>query len=339
MARGKSAKPIHARLCDLQSGQFADFYALLSEKTKGTTRDGKPFFSTKFRDAVRTVSFMVWADSSFYADCEHEWHVGRFYKLRATYVEHEKYGPQIELDVIREVNDSDREAGFKESDFRVRSRFDSEVMFAELRELVTKEILAEPVRKLVLRLLQQHADALKELPASPRHYYPFPGGWLEHTLSITKSCLWLTAHYTQAYPQLQPPLNRDLIVAGSVLHDIGRLTELTLTEGFEPTVPGRLFGHIFLGHDLVRDAAREQGDLEPEFFSLLEHLMMTYLALPEWGSPRLPAIPEVLIVHHAVDLDAKLEMYVRCLTRDTSAGPFTERDPILGRQLLRDRKI
>jgi len=53
----------------------------------------------------------------------------------------------------------------------------------------------------------------------------------------------------------------------------------------------------------------------------------------------LPAIPEVLIVHHAVDLDAKLEMYVRCLTRDTSAGPFTERDPILGRQLLRDRKI
>ena len=90
---------------------------------------------------------------------------------------------------------------------------------------------------------------------------------------------------------------------------------------------GRLFGHLFLGRDLVRDAAREQGDVNPELLRLLEHLIVTHLNLPEWGSPRLPLIPEVLILHHADDLDAKMEMYVRCLTRRPGAGPFTERDP------------
>ena len=60
---------------------------------------------------------------------------------------------------------------------------------------------------------------------------------------------------------------------------------------------------------------------------------------PEWGSPRLPCIPEVLIVHHADDLDAKFEMYARCLTKDMSEGPFTERDPVLGRPPLKQRTV
>jgi 3'-5' exoribonuclease len=100
-----------------------------------------------------------------------------------------------------------------------------------------------------------------------------------------------------------------------------------------------LFGHLFLGRDLVRDAAREQGDVNPELAQLLEHLVVTHLTLPEWGSPRLPLIPEALILHHADDLDAKLEMYVRCLCNDQAAGPFTERDPVLNRQLYKGRSV
>ena len=79
--------------------------------------------------------------------------------------------------------------------------------------------------------------------------------------------------------------------------------------------------------------------MNPELQRLLEHLLLTHLGLPEWGSPRLPLIPEVLIVHHADDLDAKIEMFARCLTRDTGDGPFTERDPILGKQLLKGRIV
>jgi len=105
------------------------------------------------------------------------------------------------------------------------------------------------------------------------------------------------------------------------------------------TVPGRLTGHLILGRDLVRDAARAQGDVNPDLVQMLEHIILTHLALPEWGSPRLPLVPECLIVHHADDLDAKLEMYARCLSRDRADGPFTDRDPSLGRQLFKGRSV
>jgi 3'-5' exoribonuclease len=90
---------------------------------------------------------------------------------------------------------------------------------------------------------------------------------------------------------------------------------------------------------MVLDAARQIPEINPELVQLLGHLLTSYLTLPEWGSPRLPMIPEVLILHHADDLDAKMEMYARCLRKDVSAGPFTERDPVLGKQLLKEREV
>ena len=138
-------------------------------------------------------------------------------------------------------------------------------------------------------------------------------------------------------------MNRDLVVAGAVLHDLGRVAELepgaNPTDPAEQTVDGRLLGHLFLGRDLIRDAAREQGDVNPELVRLLEHLVVSHLNHPEWGSPRLPLIPEVLILHHVDDLDAKFEMFARCLTRDPGPGPFTERDPVLGRHLYKGREV
>src|SRR5207245_1609799 len=138
---------------------------------------------------------------------------------------------------------------------------------------------------------------------------------------------------------LKPPLNRDLVIAGAALHDIGRTQELSDDPSAQPTVPGRLLGHVLLGRDMVRDAARELGDVNPELVQMLEHIILSHLTLPEWGSPRLPLIPECLIVHHADDLDAKLEMYARCLRKDQEVGPFTARDPVLGRQLLKGRSV
>jgi 3'-5' exoribonuclease len=152
--------------------------------------------------------------------------------------------------------------------------------------------------------------------------------------------LLLADFYRTAYPHLNPPLNRDLIIAGAILHDLGRVVEYRPdVPAPRPTVPGRLFGHLFLGRDLIRDTAKELGDVNPEVVQLLEHLLISHLNLPEWGSPRLPLIPESLILHHADDLDAKLEMYIRCLTKDQAEGPFTDRDPILGRHLFKGRSL
>jgi 3'-5' exoribonuclease len=334
------AKPPLVRLSDLTSGQTGDFFVLLAERARGATRDGKPFYTCRFRDARRTATFMAWADGEWFADCERDWQVGHFYKIRGIFGEHERYGPQIDIHNIRPVTEADHKDGFDPADLVECSRFNREAMFAELRGLAEAHIGDLPLRRLVLTVLDRHADAFKRLPATARHFHPFCGGLLEHTLSVTHTCLQLVEKYAAYYTELRPPLNRDLVVAGAVLHDIGRVLEFG-GEGalVEPTVPGRLFGHLFLGRDLVRDTARELGDVNPDLVQMLEHIVVAHLTLPEWGSPRLPVLPECLIIHHADDLDAKLEMYVRCLTRDREDGPFTGRDQVLGRQLYKGRSV
>ncbi len=328
--------PLHA----LTPGQFADCFVQLVERAKGATREGKPFYSCRFRDGKRTVSSMIWADGPWYEACERDWRERQFYKVRALYSEHERYGPQIEIHNLRPVAEEDKKEGFDPSQMVESSRFNSEALFRELVQLVEKEIQDVPLRRLVQTLLEKFATTLKELPATEKQFYPFRGGWIEHTLSVARTCIMLADHYLAHYSQLQPPLNRDLVVAAAALHDIGRVAELGQDGAApQPTIPGRLFGHLLLGRDLVRDTARELGDVNPELVQLLEHLVLTHLALPEWGSPRLPLIPECLILHHADDLDAKLEMYVRCLSRDQNSGPFTARDPILGRPLLKQRTV
>jgi 3'-5' exoribonuclease len=203
-------KPVIVPLHELTPGQHADFFALLAERNKHATRDGKPFYSCRFRDLKRTVAFMVWADGGYYDQCEGEWKVGQFFKIRGAFGEHERYGPQIEVQQIRLVNDADRADGFDPAEFVEGSRFDADAMLGELRAEVEKHIADEPLRRLVLTILERHAEPLKRLPATQRHFYPFPGGLLEHTLSVVRSCIDLAERYAARYPDLQPPLNRDL---------------------------------------------------------------------------------------------------------------------------------
>ncbi|HEY7313357.1 MAG TPA: TraI domain-containing protein, partial [Gemmataceae bacterium] len=194
------AKPTPIPLCELTPGQHADFFALLAEKTRGTTREGKPYFACRFRDARRGVAFMVWQDSPWYEPCERDWQVGQFYKLRAAYGEHERYGPQlIEVQAIRPAGDDDRADGFDPLLFVEHSRYAAAAMLTELKGLAETNIADEPLRRLVLTLLERHAEALQRLPATRDRFYPFAGGLLEHTLSVTRSCLHLVERYTAHY--------------------------------------------------------------------------------------------------------------------------------------------
>ena len=134
------AKPILAALADLEPAQYADLYALLVERSKGATREGKPYFACRFRDARRSASVMVWADGGLFEDCESHWHVGRSYKIRAVYSEHEKYGPQLDVEQIREAVEADREHGYDPLALVERSRFEPDAMMAHLRTIVETEI-------------------------------------------------------------------------------------------------------------------------------------------------------------------------------------------------------
>src|SRR5262245_39368784 len=218
-------KPAVVSLGDLMPGQSGDFFALLAEKSRNARRDGKPFFTCRFRDARRTATLMVWADGPWFELCERDWKEGQFYKLRAIYDEHKTYGPQIEPSQIRPIKETDKDDGFDPLDFVECSRLDRAAMFVELRALAEGHIADAGLRRLTLTLLERHAAPLQQLPATPRHFYPFCGGLLEHTLSVTRNCLWLAEKYAAQYADLRPALNKDLVVAGAILHDIGRVLE------------------------------------------------------------------------------------------------------------------
>ena len=335
----RSRKPV--KLSELQPGLVADCFAQLSDRNRKTTLGGKPYYSCRFRDPRRVATVMVWVDSELFEACQ-QWQIGQFFKIRGVYSEHERYGSQLDAEQVRPVEERDREDGFDEHDFMERSRHEPEELLAELRAFAAKEITDAPLVALIEKILGTYETELKRVPGSSRYFYPFAGGWVEHTLAVTRHCAWLAERYQKHFPDMTPPLNRDLVIAGAVLHDIGRVKEFDVVvpgQPMRPGIRGELFGHVILAYDMIRAAAAEIRDLNPELLDLLLHIVVSHLKTPEWGSPRLPCIPEVLILHHADDLDAKMEMYQRCLAKDTSDGPFTDRDPILNRPLLKKRSV
>lgn len=321
-------------LADLADGQVADFYALLSEKQELTTRDGKPYFRVAFRDARRQVGCPIWSDSPLAECCRTEWKPGQFYKLRAA-LKNSKYGPQLEIKKIRPVEESDADDGFDPSLYQAASRFEPTEMFAELMNIVESQISNESLRGLVADILEQNREELLGLPAAKRNHHAYASGYLEHVLSVTRTCCYLADKYLELYDYLSPPLSKDLIVAGGVLHDIGKLRELAVgPAGADYTAAGHLIGHILQGRDIVREAAAER-EIDPELLLRLEHIIVAHQRLPEWGAPKPPMTPEALIVHFADDMDAKLHMMICVLEEDTTEGQVTSKRNPLGQSIYR----
>lgn len=327
------------RLCELTPGQMADCFALLASRDRATTRDGKPYYRVQFRDAGRTAVAMVWSDSAWFADCDANWQLGGFYKLRCRYSE-TQYGPQLELDRVRKVEEADAADGFNPADFFERSRFNADEMFDELTRIASSQISDAALRQLVVALLGEHSDAIKKFPGASRNHHAYAGGYVEHVLSVTNTAVYLADKYADYYPHMQPPLSKSLVVAGAILHDIGKLLELSAApHGADYTAKGRLVGHILLGRDMVREKAATIADLDSELLLRLEHIIVSHQNLPEWGSPIAPATPEALLVYFADDVDAKFHMMARVLEEETpDDGEFSSQSNPLRRRIFRGLK-
>jgi 3'-5' exoribonuclease len=326
-------------LCEMVHGQESDLFALLTIKELLATRDGKPYHRVGFRDAQREVSFPIWQDSPWAEDCRQSWATGVCYKLRALYRD-TNYGPQLEIRKIRPVTDADRADGYDPQMFLPRSRFEPTQMWTQLVELIDGKVDEPGLRRLTHALLSEHRERLLVLPAATRNHHAYAGGWLEHVLSVTRTAVYFAEKYDDYYPDLKPRLSRSLVVAGAVLHDIGKLCELEWQpEGAAMTASGALIGHILQGRDLVREAAARLAaagqPVDPELLLRLEHIVVSHQRLPEWGSPKPPMTPEALLVHYADDLDAKFAMVYGILRDDASAGPLTSGKNVLGQRLYR----
>ena len=162
------------------------------------------------------------------------------------------------------------------------------------------------------------------MPAAQSLHHGFSGGLVEHIWSVTRVCTFLIKHYAEYYDNLNPPLDRDVVVAAAILHDIGKLRELD----YHPveakyTKHGTLIGHIVLGRDMIRDKAREIGEFPEETLLLLEHAILAHHGRMEFGAPKEPATLEALIVHYADEIDAKINAVASERMRSTTEGEFT----------------
>ena len=321
-------------LSEMVPGQEADLFVLMTAKEQLTTREGKPYFRVAFRDRHREVSFPIWDNSPLAADCRDNWNPGVFYKVRGVYRE-TNYGPQLDIRKLREVVDADAADGFDPTACLPQSRFDPQEMFEQLLGIVREQIQQKPLRALVESILLGQRALLLRIPAARHNHHAFVAGWLEHTLSVTRTCVFLAEKYAHDYPHMQPPLDRGMVVAGGILHDIGKLRELEQRPGETVyTAEGGLIGHMLLGRDIVREAAAA-APLPGDMLLRLEHLIIAHQRLPEWGSPKPPMTPEALLVHYADDLDAKFSMMAAILADDANPGPFSSKKNVLMQQVYR----
>jgi len=160
---------------------------------------------------------------------------------------------------------------------------------------------------------------------------------------MMRNAIFFAEKYAAYYDDMTPPLDTDLVVAGAILHDIGKLRELEWQpEGPAYTASGSLIGHVLQGRDMVREAAVALAatgtPLDAERLLRLEHIIVSHQRLPEWGAPKPPMTPEALLVHYADDLDAKYHMLVMALRDDKTPGHTTSKKNVLMQQFYRGSK-
>jgi 3'-5' exoribonuclease len=231
---------------------------------------------------------------------------------------------------------------------KLRRMGDSEIDFADYLPKTTKNIgeLWQTLAEYVAGFQNPHlkaliegfmadpeiAQAYRNAPAAKTLHHAYIGGLLDHVVSLFRSCDLVCRNY--------PQINRDLVLAGAFLHDIGKIHELTYNRSFSYTTRGQLLGHMIIELEMLQAKLALVPDFPPELKTLLEHLIISHHGQYEFGSPKLPMFPEALLLHYMDDLDSKMESMRALFERESDLENFwTGYSPSLGRPLLNTAKF
>lgn len=274
------------------------------------TSHGAPFLDVRLADSGGSMVWRVFDNAPAFASAR-QLQRGAFIELAAQWVDGGKYGPDPKHAQWRSLADHEVEkllAG--DPDLAQRQRED----FADIERFV--DAIADPrLRALCSRFLHEHGARFRRSGAARNNHHARRGGLVEHVAQMMRSALALAGAY--------PTLNADLLVAGVLFHDCGKLWENAYLEtGFQMPhhIAGEMLGHITIGMELVNKLWRDVLE-EPEAkeWTLLEpasehvrlhllHLIASHHGTHEFGAPVLPKTPEAVVLHHVDNIDAKLEM-------------------------------
>jgi len=317
----------HRSIVDLKAGDTLKQFFLLRRVERRLTKGGKPYLDLVLADRSGTIKGKVWEEtlqkcSEPLAPCE-------FVAIMGT-VEAYQGTCQINLDFIDTVERlkaKGRTLPEFDPDLLIAfTPFDREELWSELLKVVESGI-RPPLRGLVLAIMHKYQAQLLEWPGAEFYHHAYAGGLLEHTWSVTR-------HAVRSL-EVYPGLNSDLVLAGAILHDLGKIKELTGPPCPQRSVPGGLIGHIVLGWEMIREEARGQDFPDENLLLSLEHIIIAHHGAMEFGSPILPRTPEALLVYYLDEIDSKLHMIQHHLDTDAGEGDFTSFHRALGRSLYR----
>lgn len=291
----------------LSDGMHVREVYLCKTKTIALTKNGKEYGNILLQDKTGQLEAKIWDLNSP--------GVGEFEPMDYVFVEGNvtvfNHANQLNISRIRKASEGE----YTPADYFPVSSKDIGEMYGALQKLILS-MQSEPLRKLCSSFLiedQAFVRTFSHHSAAKSVHHGFIGGLLEHTLSVTQICDQMAQHY--------PFLNRDLLLAGAMLHDIGKTKELSAFPTNDYTDAGQLLGHIMIGAQMVDERIRQMEGFPEKLAAELLHMILSHHGELEFGSPKKPAIMEALVLSFADNMDAKVETMYEALNTKPPQNP------------------
>ena len=269
---------------------------LLIQVTRGVTTSGQPYASLTFQDKTGSIEGKYW-DIDPGQDSLVE--LGQFYLVQADVISY-RNNPQLKITHLTKLNPNTVNL----TDFTLSAPIPLEIMEQQLKTVIDS-IQDKDYQTLTRTLIDKYYDKFIVYPAAVRNHHEYTSGLLFHTLSMIKIAEFMIETY--------PPVDRDLVIAGILLHDLGKTIEFTSALIAKYSTEGKLIGHIhIMSADILAEG--QKLNIEREKIVLLQHIILAHHGKPEFGSAIPPMTKEALLVSMIDDFDAKMVMVEKALS-------------------------
>jgi 3'-5' exoribonuclease len=319
----EEVKKTHLWIKDMKEEDRVHGLYLVKVKRVGTTKKGTSFLSLTLGDRTGEVEAKVWERADTLSPLFKEGDIIHVEGYTSSY----RNQIQVTLSNLKVPEDRPGDPDL----FIETSTRDVKEMLRSLRKIL-KGIENHFIKSLIEKFLSDRLfiDSFKRAPAAKNFHHAYLGGLLEHTLSVCQMGLAVAEHY--------PELDKDMLMAGAFLHDVGKIKEFHFDRRIDYTDEGRLLGHVVLGVGLVDEKLADLKDFPEDLAFRLKHLILSHHGEFEFGSPKRPKFLEAYALHLIDDLDAKMNGLGRFMEKDRKEGDWTDFNRLFDRYFLK-RKI
>jgi 3'-5' exoribonuclease len=311
--------------CSQQENKIITSSFVVASKQVKAKKNGEPYLALVLADRSGQIEAKMWDNvDEFIAIFEQD----DFLKIKGLI---NKYKNRFQLTIhkLRRME----EAEIDYTDYLPKTTKDIGELWRTVTEFVAT--FQDPHLKSLVELFMadaEIAERYRNAPAAKTLHHAYIGGLLDHVVSLFRSCDLMSRNY--------PQINRDLLLTGAFLHDIGKIQELTYNRAFSYTTRGQLLGHMIIELELLQAKLAQLPGFPQGLKTLLEHMIISHHGQYDFGSPKLPMFPEALMLHYLDDLDSKMEAMRAHFERESELeGPWTSYNASLDRPLLDSRKF